>query len=170
MPTPTYTPLATVTLGSSASSVTFSSIPTDGTYRDLVVVLTVACTSTGDTTRLRFNGDTGNNYNWVFMNGTGSAASSSTQSNQNQLDFTASVGIPTVLGRYNAILQILDYSATDKHKTLLSRTNQNADTFPGVTGLAGRWASTSAVTSVGIFTSTFNFIAGSRFDLYGIAS
>lgn len=168
MPTPTYTALANITLGSSASTVTFSSIP--ATYRDLVLVCSAAVTSTGDTIRLRFNGDTGNNYNWVFMNGTGSVASSSSQSNQAQLDFTASVGLPTVVGRYNTILQIMDYSATDKHKTTLSRTNQNEDTYPGVTGLAGRWASTSAVTSMVIFPSTFSFIAGSTFALYGIAS
>ena len=36
MPTPTYTPLATVTLGTSAASVTFSSIP--ATYRDLILI------------------------------------------------------------------------------------------------------------------------------------
>ena len=166
MPTPTYTALATVTLGSSASSVTFSSIP--ATYRDLILVSSVACTSTGDTMRLRFNGDTGNNYNWVFMNGTGSTVTSSQQSNQNQLDFSAFVGIPTVVGRYNNILQIQDSSATDKHKTILSRTNQDGDTFPGTTALAGRWANTSAITSINVFTSTFNFIAGSRFDLYGV--
>jgi hypothetical protein len=166
MPTPTYTPLATVTVGIATLTVTFSNIPS--TYKDLILVSSLACTATGDTARLRFNGDTGSNYNWVFINGTGSVASSSSQSNQNILNFSASVGLPTVVGKYNNILQIMDYSATDKHKTIVSRTNQNEDTFPGTTALAGRWASTSAITSMSIFPSTFNLIAGSRLDLYGV--
>jgi hypothetical protein len=57
MPTPTYTPLATVTLGTTAASVTFSSIP--ATYRDLIFVLSGLGGSANIT--LRYNGDSGSN-------------------------------------------------------------------------------------------------------------
>ena len=134
-------------------------------------MLVPAGSITTETSRLRFNGDTGSNYNWVFMAGTGSGSPvSSSQSNQNQMDFTPYVGLPGVLGRYNNITQIMDYSATDKHKTLLSRTNINNDTYPGASATAGRWASTAAITSILLFPSSGSWLTGSTFALYGIAS
>jgi hypothetical protein len=168
LPTPTYTALANITLGSSASSVTFSSIP--ATYRDLVVVMNVGG-ATAASSRLRFNADSGNNYNWVFMNGSGSSTTSSSQSNQNNLDIGAFIGLSATVGPYNLIAQIMDYSATDKHKTVLSRVNLTTDLYPGTTALAGRWASTSAITTVQLFPdSATSWISGSTFALYGIAS
>jgi hypothetical protein len=64
MPTPTYIPLATVTLGSADSSVTFSSIP--ATYRDLILVLN-GTRSTTSGVRARANADAGANYPMVYM-------------------------------------------------------------------------------------------------------
>ena len=72
MPTPTYTPLANVTLASTTSTVTFSSIP--ATYRDLLVV--AQCGVVGPATenlQLSLNNDTTNaNYAAVQMSGDGS--------------------------------------------------------------------------------------------------
>jgi hypothetical protein len=116
MPTPTYTPLATVTLGSASASVTFSSIP--ATYRDLIVVFAGAATASA-TAFIRLNGDTGSNYSSVMARGNGSnAASASTTTTgawviaQNQTLGTA---------QSNAISQVMDYSTTNKHKTIFSR-------------------------------------------------
>jgi hypothetical protein len=155
MPTPTYTALATVTLGSSAASVTFSSIP--ATYRDLILV--IVGTASGDNNpRLRLNGDTGN-ASWVGVWGNGSSAT--TASNTDALLFGA-----LSTGQSNTILQIMDYSATDKHKTILSRANQPAGS---VWAFAGRWASTSAVTSAeAMAQSGFTYGAGTTFSLYGV--
>jgi hypothetical protein len=161
MPTPTYTPLATVTLGSSASSVTFSSIP--ATYRDLVLVIQATNTSTGNS-RLQLNGDTGNNYNQVRMFGAGGSPGSDSASNIESLDMSS---MSTSTG-YQAVIQIMDYSATDKHKTILSRTQESGIT--AVLANAGRYASTSAVTSIRMFTSANSYATGSTFALYGIAS
>jgi hypothetical protein len=156
LPTPTYTPLATVTLGSSASSVTFSSIP--ATYRDLILV--VQGTATGNAVLLtNFNGDTGSNYTRVFMTGTGTAPStaSDTQSSNRIGAFRTD--------HCNFIHQIMDYSATDKHKTSLTR--QNAASFE-VGAFAGRWANTAAITSVVASLSANQFASGCTFSLYGV--
>jgi hypothetical protein len=67
----------------------------------------------------------------------------------------------------NVITQIMDYSATDKHKTSLIRGN---DAGAEVIAHAQRWASTSAVTSVRALITANNFASGSTFSLYGIAS
>jgi hypothetical protein len=156
MPTPTYTALATVTIGTAVSSVTFSSIP--ATYRDLIVVFN-GTVSTANDYYLTLNGDT-SNYSMVRMLGTGSATSSMSAS-------TREVGVAyTTQG--NIITQIMDYSATDKHKTTLSRSN-----YPdqNLLAYASRWASTAAVTSVGFtIQGGHNFQTGATFSLYAIAS
>jgi hypothetical protein len=61
-------PLANITLGSAAASVTFSSIV--GTYRDLLLVSQLGHVSNNDI-RIRFNSDTGSNYNMVYSAGDG---------------------------------------------------------------------------------------------------
>jgi hypothetical protein len=164
MPTPTYTPLATRTLTSTATSVTFSSIP--ATYRDLILVTDATITQAGSTDGygLRFNGDTGSNYSWVRMVGASSTPSSGTG--------TSTYAFNGVIGDANrrpSIFQIMDYSATDKHKTTLSRSSgSNGNwTMAAVT----RWANTAAITSVLIRSDgSYNFSVGSTFSLYGIIS
>jgi hypothetical protein len=159
MPTPTYTPLATVTLGSSASSVTFSSIP--ATYRDLILVF--AGTRTGNNNvQYRFNSDTGTNYSTVIAAGNGSGTTSSAESLSFLFSTSYTLQTDTQL---NTILQVMDYSATDKHKTTLLRFAQAGS---GVSMAAGRWANTAAITSVQIYTGNNDFGFGSTFSLYGV--
>jgi len=159
MPTPTYTPLATVTLGSTAASVTFSSIP--ATYRDLILIITAQRTGSPVNVGMRFNGDSGSNYSSVFMTGTGSSAISGTVSGTNvQLDVYP---YPPSSGFNNYIVQIMDYAATDKHKSVLVRVN---DAGNATEASAARWASTAAVNSLALTLSNFN--TGSTFNLYGV--
>ncbi|NBQ97859.1 MAG: hypothetical protein EBU12_06490, partial [Microbacteriaceae bacterium] len=56
----TYSQIASTTLGSAASSVTFSSIA--ATYTDLVIVVQAAVTAGSIALRMQFNSDTGTNY------------------------------------------------------------------------------------------------------------
>jgi hypothetical protein len=159
MPTATYTPLATVTLGSAAASVTFSSIP--ATYRDLILVITAQRTGTPVNVGMRFNGDSGSNYTSVYMTGTGSSAATGIVSSTNfQLDLYP---YPPSSGFNNYIVQMMDYSATDKHKPILVRVN---DAGNATEASAGRWASTAAVNSLALTLSNFN--TGSTFNLYGV--
>jgi hypothetical protein len=154
MPTPTYTPLATVTLGSSASSVTFSSIP--ATYRDLILIFEGTLSASADLT-FTLNGDTSNRAG-VVMFGTGSSTGSGTRT-AGEIGFIGS-------GRSNMIIQVMDYSATDKHKTLVSRSNAPAE---AVAAYASRWGSTAAVTSFAVVaTSGRTILSGSTFSLYGV--
>ena len=71
----TYTPIASVTLSAATSSVTFSGIPQ--TYTDLVVVINAGNSGgTGYGIALQCNNDTGSNYSFTQLYGTGSAATS----------------------------------------------------------------------------------------------
>jgi hypothetical protein len=159
MPTATYTPLATVTLASTSGSITFSSIP--GTYRDLILVIDGNTSGTGVPVGLRFNADSGTNYAGVIMSGSGSAAASSSNSANNVAD----IAYFDNTSKMNAITQIMDYSATDKHKTLLSRSNQ-AGTY--VLAYASRWANTSAITSIQVLPLVSSLAAGTTLSLYGV--
>lgn len=158
-----YIALATTTLSSSAGSVTFSSIPTSVSgvaLRDLVLVARYAPTSAGAEARMKINNDTGANYPIVYAGGDGASAfsaafPSNTLYNMNQID-TNSIGV----------YQFFDFSATDKHKSILHRVNR-----PGAYTImqAGRWASTSAITTMEITPSSGSWGSGTTFSLYGIA-
>jgi hypothetical protein len=159
MPTPTYTPLATVTLGASASSVTFSSIP--ATYRDLILVADlILSSSNSQQIRVRLNADTGSNYSFVNMLATTSAIS------QSGTTTGIRIGHGFSGSRSSHILNLMDYSATDKHKTGIARGDNAANR---VEALANRWANTSAVTSMSaVVEDASNFASGSTFSLYGV--
>lgn len=157
--------LGTLTLSSGQSSVTFSSIP--ATYRDLQIVVSFAMSGTGSASRLRFNGDTGANYSGVWMGGQGSSTASGSESNATGSRVIGySVG-PTT-GQQTFTLSVMDYSATDKHKSALSR---YSDAGGDVQATATRWASNAAVTSVTIYDVLGqSFVTGSVFSIYGIVS
>jgi hypothetical protein len=164
------TALATLTLGSAQSTVTFSSIP--ATYRDLRLVIVADMTSGAEQMRMRLNSDsTYSNYSGVGMAGTGSSALSATWSGSagygegSRIQYQAFQQAST--SAVQTEINILDYSATDKHKTTLVRASKPAG---GVDAIASRWASTSAVTSILLDMFSGSFTAGSTFSLYGIAS
>jgi hypothetical protein len=159
MPTPTYIALQNTTLGSLAASVTFSSIP--ATFRDLVVITNVDGTAQTEMF-VRLNGD---NYNTIRMQGNGSIAGSGSTTNADGARLNGNGDIMTDFS-FSSIIHIMDYSATNKHKTGLSRTNSSN----GVDACAFRWANTNAVTSVTVYPAAGSFDVGSTFALYGIVS
>jgi hypothetical protein len=157
MPTNTYTPLATLTLTGTDSVIEFASIPS--TYRDLILVVNASVTGNGNFT-LKLNNDSGNSTA-VYMYGTGSGSGVSfTETNPL---WALWVSGQQHIGRF----QIMDYSATDKHKTFLTR-HSNAGNL--VVGNAGRWASTSAVTSLVFSMTSGNLSAGTTLALFGVAA
>lgn len=154
------TALANTTLGSNTVSITFSTI--NGSYRDLLIVIQ-GSTTNPQNVRIRFNSDaTGSNYTWNSMAGLGSGSGSNNSTNSNYLNFQSY--FDTSQG--NLIAHIMDYSATDKHKTYLSRQSTAAI---GIEAFAGRWFNTAAVTSVMLIADT-NFSTGTSFALYGVSS
>jgi hypothetical protein len=156
LPTNTYTPLATVTLGGTDSDITFSSIPS--TYRDLVLVVN-GKTTAGVALYARFNSDsTSANYPRVGIAGYGSTAASFSGTEPGiQAAFLTTAN--------TWILNVMDYSATDKQKTVLSRLSQDTSE---VNAIATRWANTAAITSVQFITASSTFAAGTTFSLYGV--
>lgn len=168
--TNTYIALSTITLATATSSVTFGSIPP--TYRDLVLVANYGATSANTSlSSLQFNSDTGANYNDVFMSGNNdNTTSSGSSSAQTSLRVLRNFFDASALNQ-QAQIQFMDYSATDKHKSILIRVGSTTvgGGGGGVVATAGRWASTSAITTIRFFTGN-TFLVGSTLSLYGIGS
>jgi hypothetical protein len=157
----TYDLIETTTLDTAASSVTFSSITQD--YRDLVLVVDGKQTNTDASGLARFNGDSGSNYPQVGANGNGNSFASFT--------VTGTGSLAVRPGGYVSISQIMDYSATDKHKTVLARTNGTTTGADGVVEMrAIRWENTAAITQIDIVSDTQDFQTGATFSLYGISA
>jgi len=171
MATPTYTAIASITLSSSASSVTFSSIPQD--YRDLVLAAEITHTANANN-RIRINNDSSAIYSFVQMFRGGSGAESNSGGGFTHFAMTPNFNPSTNSSEpMTSVCQIIDYSVTDKHKTVLVRTNAVKNTvtdFQSIAAVGWRYADTAAVTSLVFSASTGDLQAGTTINLFGIAS
>ena len=156
----TYTPIATTTLGSAASSVTFSSIT--GTYTDLILFCNIANTVSQSDVKINVNGDTSTNYSFTQLFGTGSSAGSNRSAN-------IGYGVAGYIGtaQSNSVTHFQNYSNTNTNKTMLTRYNDPANLVVAAVSL---WRSTAAINQIVISYNTNNFTTGSTFTLYGIAA
>lgn len=155
--------LANITLGSAQSTVTFSSIPS--TYRDLRLVVDVLNTSSSNQTNIQLNADTASNYSRVIMAGqaaTGATSASASGTSIVCMGWSA----PDNATRVLLTADFLDSSATDKHKSVLLRSNHGNE----IDAVAARWANTSAITSIKLYPDSSTFAAGSTFALYGVVA
>lgn len=166
--------IADQVLAASAASVTFSSIPQ--TYRHLEISWTARSDAAGNNVDVlgQFNGDTGANYDYehLYLNGASPAALTGAEgigATATRLgEFTAAgpsagqagvgrIAIPNYAG--SAFWKNADYSSSFRIGTATGQFFKNVG--------AGFWRSTAAITSIKLFPSVGNFIAGSVFSLYG---
>lgn len=154
-------PLQNITLSSTATSVTFASIP--GTFRDLRIVVNAKNSVNAQGIRAQFNDDTAGNYSYIVTYGTGSGnGASGAGSGLGYADF----GVNRTSNQ-TTLVDIMDYSATDKHKTALVRSDNATEI---VLYYLARWASNTAITKIKLYPSDNAFTSGSTFALYGVKS
>jgi hypothetical protein len=161
----TYTPIASITLGAAAASVTFSSIPQ--TYTDLVCIVNAKSSDSIDNLDGRVgNGtiDSGSNYSRTYITGDGSSAISGRTSGAAFMRFTYT-GYVSSTQTGNQIIHIMNYANTTTNKTLISRANNAAYSTDMFINL---WRSTAAINTFQLYTSGNGFVSGSTFNLYGI--
>jgi hypothetical protein len=163
----TYEKIQTTTLGSAVNSFTFSSI--SQSYTDLVLVVTGETTSTVNVLLALGNGsiDTGSNYSFTLLYGTGSALGSVRETGNSviNLDYFASGSG----NQKNYIIHLMNYSNTSTYKTVLAKASlPNTEVVVRV----GQWRSTSAIDTVQIKgNGSGNLLAaGMTATLYGIAA
>jgi hypothetical protein len=155
----TYEPIATTTLGTASTTITFSSIPS--TYTDLRIVLTGRTNAgAGNVVTIRFNSDTATNYSWTYISGNGTTASS--------LRTTSATSISTGLYLTNnanistGFVDIFSYAGSTNKTVLLQSINQ---VF--IRNVVALWRSTSAITDITL-TSSNAMEIGTTATLYGI--
>lgn len=160
--------IATVSLTSTASSVTFSNIPADYTHLQIRGAFTATGADKNVVVQVGNNTiDTGNNYsNHILLsnNGTVVASSSTSANNMNFLGVWYGASSNSTF-----IINCLDYSKTNKNKTFRSLFGNDNNTLGQVGMGSGLWMNQSAITTITIkAASTDSFNANSHFALYGI--
>ena len=163
-PINTYVPLESIVLTNAASDITFFNIAqsdANGTYKDFVIVYE-GTGSTATYPYLRINGDTGNNYYYVSMAGySGGTFSGATNANRIILPYSEANQKAT------GMISLQDATASDKHKTSLIR-QMGYDAGLSSWAMAGRWASTTAVSAITIGRDTGTWNSGAIFSIFGI--
>jgi hypothetical protein len=170
MPLPsTMTPIATTTLTTNTSTITFSSIPQ--TYTDIVAVIVARVDKVSeDYFSMRLNGDTGSNYSFTHLSGNGSTIGSGRFLNLSQ-GIIGWTGANTSSVYSITTCNIMNYANATTYKTFITRSDAPNNVAYTEAGL---WRSTSAISSIsfaswgaGSFGSS-NMITGTTITLYGI--
>ena len=167
--TPAFELISSQILTSSASSVTFSSIPSD--YKHLQVRALVQ-TSNGNYNgelNVQFNGVGGTSYSHHALWGNGGSVISDGTTSTDGIERIYVTGSTTASVFGAVIIDILDYSSTNKNTTVRSL-NGYAGSNGEIHLTSGMFNNTAAVTSITFDSASAaqNLQSGSRFSLYGV--
>jgi hypothetical protein len=172
----TYELISSNVLSTTATSVTFSAIPS--TYTDLIMKWSsrTNSASTSSFTTFVFNGSASTQYSTRILYSNGSTVSNDAVSNRADLfsEFLSAGGSSTSSTFSNSEFYIPSYtSSLNKPISITGNTESNVGVGPHINMIAGLWRNTSAITSITIYSGstaspTDSFVAGSSFYLYGI--
>jgi hypothetical protein len=159
--------IATATVDSGgASSITFSSIPQ--TYSHLQIR---GIGFYNYRAGIQFNGDTGSNYAFHLVGGTGSSTYAVGSANVNGSSATWGNFPNQVSGIPGAfVIDILDYTNTSKTKTTRALSGNDRNGAGDIWLASVLWNSTSAISSITLYSDEggYPFAQYSTFALYGI--
>jgi hypothetical protein len=158
----TYEKIATTTLGTAGTSITFSSIP--ATYTDLRVVWVGVTSSAADIT-LRYNNDSASNYSQTYLDGTGTSAISGRLTSQTRIYLFPNGGTSTTIPSLYAF-DVFSYAGST-FKTMLQESSGDKNGSGGVDRSVGLYRSTSAINRIDLL-SNHNMSIGTIATLYGI--
>jgi len=169
--TTSYESIATTTLGSAASSITFSSIPS--TFKHLqirVLARSSRSDQIGSFSNMTFNSDTSANYFWHFMNGNGSSTQAIAGTSRSAVEvnrYATASDSSNVFGVI--VIDILDYQNLNKNKTVRYLggfdNNGSGEIYFG----SGAWNNSStAISSITLTEGSGNLVQYSQAALYGI--
>ena len=175
-----YDALSTVTVPSGGvASITFAGIPTG--YKHLQIRALHRTSGADATGAFQFwlNNDTGSNYSVHQLIGSGSSASAYGSANQSILLASAAyntLGAGSTANCFSAsIIDILDYSNTDKYKTIRSMTGRESNEAANgrIAFESGSWRNTAPINRIDLKTlsgtgAAANFVQHSSITLYGI--
>ena len=175
-------PIASFTIPSNTAESAFTNIPQTFTHLQLRMYgrspsssasLAAGFTASFDTPYLRFNGDaTATNYTDHMISGDGA-----TVAFNNSVGGTTAIRIgvmPAAATTANyfslTIVDIFDYTNTNKAKSVRAISGTDANGSGYAVFRSGLWLGTAAINQIFLGGYTQGYVAGSRFDLYGIVS
>ena len=165
---PTYTPIQTQTLGSSAGTVSFTSIPQ--TYTDLVIISQIKNTTAAYLTYLIVNSGNGGLFSGTLLYGNGSSAVSQNYTGDNSYLIDRYPGGTSTTNFAIYETHIMNYSNTTTYKTALSRGNIPDGSGTAVNAGVFLLRNTAAVTTLTFSVGGGQYATGSTFTLYGISA
>ena len=164
-------PLATTTLSTSTSAITFTNIPTNYEHLQVRFMLRGTNADANIDVWCWLNNDTSTaNYTSHFLRGNGATASAS----------GSAASISPRIGSVNSggsganmfgvgIVDILDYANTNKYTTMRSLTGEDENGGGNIFLYSSLWLNAAAVTSIKLEPqATNNLVAYSTAALYGI--
>ena len=163
----TYVKIATVSLGSAAANIEFTSIPS--TYTDLKLVWSArsARVSNTDDMVIGFNG-VNTNLTGRYLWGTGSAAQSGTDTQVLVGEYPTANSTASTFS--NCEVYIPNYAGSTNKSFSADTVGENNATLAYATLTAGLWSQTAAITSITLKTgSASNLVQYSTATLYGIS-
>lgn len=154
---------------SGVTTITSSSIA--GTYTNLLVVghrLRIDNTSVSDYLAIRFNSDTGSNYQSGYVGYREGAAASTVSSTATRMDLGDRILAESTRGAANSgsfSILIPNYASSDVQKFMSGTSMGNNSVF----ATHGHWSSSSAITTLTFFSiNAYNFLSGCTIRIYGV--
>jgi hypothetical protein len=165
----TFELIASSTVGSGgAVDITFSSIPS--TFTDLCLKISVRGDNTSlNDLSLQYNADTGSNYFYLELGGTGAATfSGSGSGTKHNTMLTGSSSTASTF--VNHEIYIPNYAGSNQKSISVDAVTENnaASTNVQMRLHAWRWSGTAAISSIKLFSTGFNFVEYSTAYLYGV--
>jgi hypothetical protein len=162
-------PIASTTVGAGGLvSFDFQNIPQTFTHLQLRVFGRSTLNATVDNLSMYFNNDTGNNYATHFMSGNGSATSANAFTSSPRFYIPSLWPAATTNQFASTIIDVFDYTNTNKNKTVRTLTGFDANGSGAVSFVSGLWLSTAAINRFSGETSA-TIAQFSRIDLYGVS-
>lgn len=153
------------------SAQTFSSIPASFRSLKLVIKVRVNVAAVLSTTAVRFNADSGANYDYLSVVGNNGAWTFTASTAQTSLFTGGAPGTSATANRYGyGEFIIPGYRETDNHKGLqgfFSVMGTSAAANMAVYNIGGVWLNTAAITSLTLVGGAA-YLSGSRAQLYGV--
>lgn len=166
----TMVKIQTITVGASgAANIEFTNIPQ--TFTDLKLVVS------GRTTQgnvygggaLQFNSDTGSNYRWRRIYGSGSSAASDNSTSATSITNWDIVGANATASVFSNIeLYVFNYTLSNQKPVSIEYVGENNATEAYLGLVVGLWTGTAAITSIKIYSNGGNLVQFSSATLYGI--
>jgi hypothetical protein len=162
--------IETVTIGSGgAINFSFTSIPSTYTHLQLRGIVRSNQAGSGITTStLQFNSDTGSNYTYHNLIGNGTAASAGGVASATASVITNAPQLSATSDAFGVtIIDILDYTNTNKYKTIRALHGADLNGSGQIILSSGLWMNTSAITSI-LVNPAADAVQHTHFALYGI--